>query len=80
MHPNVHFVSDAHAYMMDSAEVIGVLAGRYDKANRNMYIQVHARNLVRGQTSLCSHKYLLCTAVSANVQASEAEMGLQLEP
>lgn len=40
VHPNVQFVADVHSYMMDSAEVIGVLAGRYDKAGKVLYIQV----------------------------------------
>eukprot|EP00904_Undaria_pinnatifida_P002741 jgi/Undpi1/12468/HiC_scaffold_5.g02139.m1 len=39
VHPNVQFVADVHSYMMDSAEVIGVLAGRYDREQGVLYIQ-----------------------------------------
>ena len=40
MHPNVQFVADAHSHMMDSAEVIGLLAGIFDKEHKVLYIQV----------------------------------------
>lgn len=46
VHPNVHFVSDVHAYMMESAEVIGILAGRFDHEGRVVYIQVQGWALV----------------------------------
>ncbi|CAM9282920.1 unnamed protein product [Laminaria digitata] len=39
VHPNVHFTADAHSYMVDSAEVIGLLAGAYDKEEKVLWVQ-----------------------------------------
>ncbi|CAM9798249.1 unnamed protein product [Pylaiella littoralis] len=39
VHPNVHFVADVHAYMMEKNEVIGWLGGWFDKENNVLYIQ-----------------------------------------
>ncbi|CAN0513068.1 unnamed protein product, partial [Scytosiphon promiscuus] len=40
VHPNVQYTADVHSYMVGTAEVIGFLAGRYDKEERVLYIQV----------------------------------------
>lgn len=40
VHPNVHFVADVHAYMMEKNEVIGWLGGWFDKRNNVLYVQV----------------------------------------
>ena len=40
VHPNVLFVADVHAYAMDMAEVIGVLAGRYDPVRKVLHVEV----------------------------------------
>lgn len=33
-------MADAHAYMMDMAEVIGMLLGRFDSKENVLYVQV----------------------------------------
>ena len=38
VHPQVTFVSDLHAHMCD-AEVIGLLAGKWDREDKCLYIQ-----------------------------------------
>lgn len=40
VNPNVHFVADAHSYMMEKNEIIGFLGGWFDKQNRVLYVQV----------------------------------------
>lgn len=40
VHPNVYAMADAHAYMMDMAEVIGMLLGRFDSKENVLYVQV----------------------------------------
>ncbi|CAM9555804.1 unnamed protein product, partial [Ectocarpus sp. 12 AP-2014] len=39
VHPHVHFVADAHAYMMEKNEVIGWLGGWYDEEKKVLYVQ-----------------------------------------
>ncbi|CAM9493511.1 unnamed protein product, partial [Sphacelaria rigidula] len=39
VHPNVLFVADVHAYAMDAAEIIGILAGRFDPAKNVLHVQ-----------------------------------------
>lgn len=39
VHPNVHFVADTHAYMMEKNEVIGWLGGWFDDVNKILYVQ-----------------------------------------
>lgn len=50
VHPDVPFLCDLHAHLADS-EIIGFLAGRFDREQQCLYIQVRRR---AGACLLCS--------------------------
>lgn len=61
VHPHVHFVADAHAYMMEKNEVIGWLGGWFDEESKVLYVQVSAHDVGRVSASLTDGLEVIAT-------------------
>ncbi|CAB1119181.1 unnamed protein product [Ectocarpus sp. CCAP 1310/34] len=81
VHPHVHFVADAHAYMMEKNEVIGWLGGWFDEENKVLYVQTavpcredqELSGGARGMTEVS-----MCQASSFHTSEAIRGRGLQL--